>query len=585
MSLVELFKVHTVKYSCFLQYIIFKVNHAKNGGEFKIGPYYVDGVCHETQQVFEFNGCMWHGCDLCYSPTSFNPITQCTFASLKIRQEHKVNYIVKNTKYKVKQIWEHQWESLKRVNKDLQEWLSKQSSVSPIESRDCLFGGRTNGNVLYYFAKAHEQIKYYDITSLYPYVQKYMRYPVGHPKIITENFKDITCYFGIAKLTILPPRGLLFPVLPAKINNKLVFTLCYACACEQNKGECAHDETQRALTMTWCTPEINKALEKGYRVLQIHEVYHYEENEQYNPETKQGGLFTKYVNAALKTKQEASGYPANVQTEEDKDRYIQDYYNHEGIWLDKSKIAKNPGMRTLAKLQLNTLWGYFGMNCNKTQHEFVRDVNRWNELLHNDRFIIHSEYFEPESPYIQVAYSEAEQVHVGNNKTNVILAGFVTSWARLELYKALDMLGERVLYFDTDSVYFVSRPGEPDLPLGDYLGMFTDELDKSDGNFIQEFCTTGPKSVGWRTDTGVTHCTLKGITYNYLVSCMLDFEKIKEIVYENDKDVTVPQLKFCRKKNTYEVFTQVQDKNYRFTYDKRIVMPDFTTRPYGFFYK
>ncbi len=230
------------------------------------------------------------------------------------------------------------------------------------------------------------------------------------------------------------------------------------------------------------------------------------------------------------------------------------------------------------------MWGFFALDTNKTTLEFVRDNHRWHELLHNDRYIIHSEYFEQDSKTIQVTYSEVSSLHVGNNKTNVILAAFVTSWARLELYNALEMMGERVLYFDTDSVYFISRPGLPDLPLGDFLGQFTDELDKEDGNYIEEFCSTGPKSLAWKTDTGVTHCTLKGITYNYLTSCLLRFNEVRDIVLDKTKNLNVPQFKFCRKKHTFEVYTCVQEKNYKFTYDKRIIMEDLTTRPYGFFY-
>ena len=53
-----------------------------------------------------------------------------------------------------------------------------------------------------------EKIKYYDYTSLYPDVQKYCEYPVGHPEIITENFKDLSCYFGFMKCKVLPPKKL-----------------------------------------------------------------------------------------------------------------------------------------------------------------------------------------------------------------------------------------------------------------------------------------------------------------------------------------------------------------------------------------
>jgi hypothetical protein len=37
----------------------------------------------------------------------------------------------------------------------------------------------------------------------------------------------------------------------------------------------------------------------------------------------------------LKIKQEASGYPAWVESEEEKDRYIQDYYDKEGMIRQK----------------------------------------------------------------------------------------------------------------------------------------------------------------------------------------------------------------------------------------------------------
>ena len=39
---------------------------------------------------------------------------------------------------------------------------------------------------------------------------------------------------------------------------------------------------------------------------------------------------------------------------------------------------------------------------------------------------------------------------------NIVVASFVTAYARLELYKLLDKIRENVLYLDTDSVLFVS---------------------------------------------------------------------------------------------------------------------------------
>ena len=109
---------------------------------------------------------------------------------------------------------------------------------------------------------------------MYPYVQKYCRYPIGHPIILTENFDDINKYFGIVKCKILPPKGLYIPVLPLRINNKLVFTLCKTCA-NNNIETCYHTDTERVLTGTWVTLEVQQAIKQGYIIDQIYEIWHY----------------------------------------------------------------------------------------------------------------------------------------------------------------------------------------------------------------------------------------------------------------------------------------------------------------------
>lgn len=56
----------------------------------------------------------------------------------------------------------------------------------------------------------------------------------------------------------------------------------------------------------------------------------------------------------MKIKQEASGWPKWCRSEEDKRKYIKNYYDREGIWLNAENIKKNPGLRQLAKLMLNS---------------------------------------------------------------------------------------------------------------------------------------------------------------------------------------------------------------------------------------
>ena len=77
---------------------------------------------------------------------------------------------------------------------------------------------------------------------------------------------------------------------------------------------------------------------------------------------------------------------------------------------------------------------------------------------------------------VELRYEYNENFVEPNAKTNVVIAAFTTAYARLKLYGVLDQLQERVLYYDTDSVIFVSKPDEPEPPLGPYLGQLTNEL-------------------------------------------------------------------------------------------------------------
>ena len=78
----------------------------------------------------------------------------------------------------------------------------------------------------HYQAEDNEKILYEDFTSLYPTINKYGMYPIGQPQIfVNPQDQNIGNYFGIAKVDVLAPEKLLHPVLPVKLNEKLLF-LC-----------------------------------------------------------------------------------------------------------------------------------------------------------------------------------------------------------------------------------------------------------------------------------------------------------------------------------------------------------------------
>ncbi|GBO04464.1 hypothetical protein AVEN_59361-1 [Araneus ventricosus] len=155
--------------------------------------------------------------------------------------------------------------------------------------------------------------KYIDFTSLYPYVNKYSPYPVGHPEIITRNFSDFSQYFGIAKCSILHPRGLYHPVLPYRSHGKLTFPLCSTCV-ETRSNICEHDDADRLLKGTWVTIVVQKALFVGYKLIKMYEVHHFKE--------QSTSLFKSYINTFLKTKQETSGWPEKCETAAERSLYI-----------------------------------------------------------------------------------------------------------------------------------------------------------------------------------------------------------------------------------------------------------------------
>lgn len=224
--------------------------------------------------------------------------------------------------YHVQEIWEYQWDKMVKEDPSIQAFLNGFDLIPPLNPRDASFGGRTGAVALYAVAdqSVGEEISYVDVTSLYPWVNKTCQYPVGHPQIITRpDNLNLDQYFGLALVDILPPSELFHPVLPVRSGGKLTFPLCKACVTEEqshpllhHSSGCAHTDAQRTLRGTWCTPELQEAIRQGYRLLQIHDVWHFP------PQQHKTGLFKDYVNTWLKIKQESAEWPRWCQSEDQK---------------------------------------------------------------------------------------------------------------------------------------------------------------------------------------------------------------------------------------------------------------------------
>lgn len=225
------------------------------------------------------------------------------------------------------------------------------------------------------------------------------------------------------------------------------------------------------------------------------------------------------------------------------------------------------------------MWGRLGMNTNeRLTCRIIRDPADWFAIVENSQLKIHSVDFSCENA-VQVFTSNL--YNEGSTETSVVHAAFVTAHARLKLYSELEKIDRRVLYFDTDSIIYIARPGEYNPQLGNYLGELTSELDS--GDYIEEFVSAGPKNYGYRTKSGKSSCTVKGFTLNSSTTDVINFEAIRRVVLQDQNErIEVEQMRFVRDKHQWTVRTESNFKKYRFVYNKRFLFNDLSTLPYGY---
>ena len=178
---------------------------------------------------------------------------------------------------------------------------------------------------------------------------------------------------------------------------------------------------------------------------------------------------------------------------------------------------------------------------------------------------------------VEVHYQhQQEEIPVSSN-LNVFVASFITCWARDRLNEAIQLLGERVLYYDTDSVIYLEEPGQPNPPLGDYLGEFTSELDADD--YIEEFVSGGPKNYGYKTKNGKVECKVRGFRlnsegktqFNYDVMRQNVLDEIQHPQKEPRQTQAVKTYQIVRDAKTYDLYTLPDYKRYQMVYDKRVI--------------
>ncbi|EGT34180.1 hypothetical protein CAEBREN_29564 [Caenorhabditis brenneri] len=271
-------------------------------GEKKFGPYRVDGFIDKCPKypdglILEFNGCYYHAHD-------------CRFTAESIIGDRMAKDIWERDNERIKKLEEfHPVRVIRECDVDrelkevpgMAEFFENNEAKELLQLQRALVGGRTE---VFKLCENNQKktIRFVDVVSLYPTVMKHYLYPIGIPtnvppskiKVPITNPDDLP-FRGFLHCKILAPQDLLLPVIGDKSSGKLVFGLCRKCSMTQNQGECWHSVEERAFTGVYCTPELHRAISRGYIIT---EVYHGIEYENWlgNDEEGKGGLFTSYVN-------------------------------------------------------------------------------------------------------------------------------------------------------------------------------------------------------------------------------------------------------------------------------------------------
>ena len=264
------------------------ISFALTGGEMKLGSYYIDGYYYRddekrTLELYTFDGDFYHSAGPKLDLNAKHPLFPCTHGENRQLNLERHAELRKYGNLTVK--YEHEWRKEIKENPEIRKFVkSIDYDVEPLQIEDAVLGARVENLTCYAECnlEANESIRYYDVNSLYALCQL-EDYPCSHAIVYHGSTLEgtkinwRTDYYGLVKCLILPKPDLWLPVLPARINKKLMFTNCYTCALEMNTiaKSCRHSDKERAILGTWTTDEVAKSLDMGYTILKVYQVYHF----------------------------------------------------------------------------------------------------------------------------------------------------------------------------------------------------------------------------------------------------------------------------------------------------------------------
>lgn len=235
-----------------------------------------------------------------------------------------------------------------------------------------------------------------------------------------------------------------------------------------------------------------------------------------------------------------------------------------------------------------------GQKSNKLSSKYCNTLAEFFDTLTNGKHVVSSIDFEETTKGGDMAVFRCrpnEEILEGGNNVNCVIASFVTAYGRLKLLQALRTVRPYHLgYSDTDSIIYRTDTRSPPLfETSTRLGDLSDELEKyGRGSYITQLVCAGSKNYSYEFYNAGQACLdyvtkIRGFSLNFTNSKELNFDVMKSMILNRDFQKTIvitDPRKIIRYKHT--LLTTDQERKYKVILDKRRILPDLSTLPWGY---
>jgi hypothetical protein len=271
-----------------------------------------------------------------------------------------------------------------------------------------------------------KNLYYYDVNSLYPYVMKSNKYPIGDSSYFWGDIKQLKDIFGIVHCKVTAPNNLYTPILLTRRIGRTIAPL-------------------GSWEGWYCSEELKLAERYGYEI-EVIEGHHWESMEY---------IFSEYVDTL---------------------------YNY------RLSFDKTDPRNMICKLLLNSLYGKFGMSPTVMEYsvlskelgeEFFDDDDDDIQVIGD---VLVKGVETTKNSLREYKYNEERRKHTNLLQISTPTAIFTTAYARMHMARFKMEYGNHLYYSDTDSL--VLDTPLPDSMVGDQLGQVKLEYKIKEGIFL-----------------------------------------------------------------------------------------------------